>query len=36
MRFDKLTTPFQSAIQDAQSLALGNDNFKAKVEGLTG
>ena len=26
MRFDKLTTPFQSAIQDAQSLALGNDN----------
>ena len=26
MRFDKLTTPFQTAIQDAQSLALGNDN----------
>ena len=26
MRFDKLTTPFQSAIQDAQSLALGNDH----------
>jgi ATP-dependent Clp protease ATP-binding subunit ClpB len=26
MRFEKLTTPFQSAIQDAQSLALGNDN----------
>ncbi|TSA22120.1 MAG: ATP-dependent chaperone ClpB [Betaproteobacteria bacterium] len=26
MRFDKLTTPFQQAIQDAQSLALGNDN----------
>ena len=26
MRFDKLTTPFQSAIQEAQSLALGNDN----------
>ncbi|HNQ03308.1 MAG TPA: ATP-dependent chaperone ClpB [Thiobacillaceae bacterium] len=26
MRFDKLTTPFQSAIQDAQSLALGSDN----------
>ena len=26
MRFDKLTTPFQSAIQDAQSLAVGNDN----------
>jgi len=27
MRFDKLTTPFQQAIQDAQSLALGNDNL---------
>jgi len=26
MRFDKLTTPFQSALQEAQSLALGNDN----------
>jgi ATP-dependent Clp protease ATP-binding subunit ClpB len=26
MRFDKLTTPFQSAIQDAQAQALGNDN----------
>jgi len=26
MRFDKLTTPFQSAIQEAQSLAVGNDN----------
>jgi ATP-dependent Clp protease ATP-binding subunit ClpB len=26
MRFDKLTTPFQQAIQDAQSLAVGNDN----------
>ena len=26
MRFDKLTTPFQQAIQDAQSLALGNEN----------
>ena len=26
MRFEKLTTPFQSAIQDAQSLALGTDN----------
>ncbi len=26
MRFDKLTTPFQVAIQEAQSLAVGNDN----------
>ena len=26
MRFDKLTTPFQQAVQDAQSLAVGNDN----------
>lgn len=26
MRFDKLTTPFQTALQDAQSLAVGNDN----------
>ncbi|MFZ5484537.1 MAG: ATP-dependent chaperone ClpB [Pseudomonadota bacterium] len=26
MRFDKLTTPFQSALQEAQSLAVGNDN----------
>jgi ATP-dependent Clp protease ATP-binding subunit ClpB len=26
MRFDKLTTPFQQALQDAQSLAVGNDN----------
>jgi ATP-dependent Clp protease ATP-binding subunit ClpB len=26
MRFDKLTTPFQTAIQEAQSLAVGNDN----------
>src|SRR3954464_9623504 len=26
MRFDKLTTKFQQAINDAQSLALGNDN----------
>ncbi|MCS6787153.1 MAG: ATP-dependent chaperone ClpB [Thiobacillaceae bacterium] len=26
MRFDKLTTPFQAALQDAQSLAVGNDN----------
>jgi ATP-dependent Clp protease ATP-binding subunit ClpB len=26
MRFDKLTTPFQAAIQEAQSLAVGNDN----------
>ena len=26
MRFDKLTTKFQQAFADAQSLALGNDN----------
>jgi len=26
MRFDKLTTKFQQALNDAQSLALGNDN----------
>ena len=26
MRFDKLTTQFQSALADAQSLALANDN----------
>ena len=26
MRFDKLTTKFQQAFSDAQSLALGNDN----------
>jgi ATP-dependent Clp protease ATP-binding subunit ClpB len=26
MRFDKLTTPFQAAFQEAQSLAVGNDN----------
>lgn len=26
MRFDKLTTKFQQAINDAQSLALANDN----------
>ena len=26
MRFDKLTTKFQQAISDAQSLALGADN----------
>ncbi len=26
MRFDKLTTPFQAALQEAQSLAVGNDN----------
>ena len=26
MRFDKLTTKFQSAMQEAQSLALANDN----------
>ncbi|TCS68786.1 ATP-dependent Clp protease ATP-binding subunit ClpB [Sulfuritortus calidifontis] len=26
MRFDKLTTPFQQALADAQSLAVGNDN----------
>ena len=26
MRFDKLTTKFQQALADAQSLALGNDN----------
>ena len=25
MRFDKLTTKFQQALQDAQSVALGND-----------
>ena len=25
MRFDKLTTKFQQALADAQSLALGND-----------
>ena len=26
MRFDKLTTKFQTALSEAQSLALGNDN----------
>ena len=26
MRLDKLTTRFQEALADAQSLALGNDN----------
>ena len=26
MRLDKLTTKFQEALQDAQSLALGNDH----------
>ena len=26
MRFEKLTTKFQQALADAQSLALGNDN----------
>ena len=26
MRFDKLTTKFQQALADAQSMALGNDN----------
>ncbi|HVL59205.1 MAG TPA: Clp protease N-terminal domain-containing protein, partial [Burkholderiaceae bacterium] len=26
MRFDKLTTQFQQALADAQSLALANDN----------
>ena len=26
MRFDKLTTKFQQALSDAQSMALGNDN----------
>ena len=26
MRLDKLTTKFQQALADAQSLALGNDN----------
>ena len=26
MRFDKLTTKFQQALADAQSLALGHDN----------
>ena len=26
MRIDKLTTKFQQALADAQSLALGNDN----------
>ena len=26
MRIDKLTTKFQEALSDAQSLALGNDN----------
>ncbi|WP_438438718.1 Clp protease N-terminal domain-containing protein [Hydrogenophilus thermoluteolus] len=26
MRFDKLTTKFQQALQEAQSIAVGNDN----------
>ena len=26
MRFDKLTTKFQQALADAQSMAIGNDN----------
>ena len=26
MRFDKLTTKFQQALNDAQSVAVGNDN----------
>src|SRR5512140_3183082 len=40
MRFDKLTTKFQQALADAQSLALGNDNGSIerlpKVEGAGG
>ncbi len=26
MRFDKLTTKFQTSLQEAQSIALANDN----------
>ncbi|NDP41478.1 MAG: ATP-dependent chaperone ClpB [Aromatoleum sp.] len=34
MRFDKLTTKFQQALADAQSLALGNDNGFIEPEHL--
>ncbi|MEZ0316758.1 MAG: Clp protease N-terminal domain-containing protein, partial [Methylophilaceae bacterium] len=34
MRFDKLTTKFQQAISDAQSLAVGNDNPSIEAQHL--
>ncbi len=34
MRIDKLTTKFQEALSDAQSLALGNDNSSIEVPHL--
>ena len=34
MRFDKLTTKFQQAINDAQSLALGADNTAIEPQHL--
>jgi ATP-dependent Clp protease ATP-binding subunit ClpB len=34
MRFDKLTTKFQQALADAQSLALGNDNGSIEPQHL--
>lgn len=34
MRFDKLTTKFQQAINDAQSLAVGNDNPSIEAQHL--
>ena len=35
MRIDKLTTKFQEALSDAQSLALGSDNASIEVSHLT-
>ena len=35
MRIDKLTTKFQEALSDAQTLALGNDNASIEVPHLT-
>ncbi|MDZ4099333.1 MAG: Clp protease N-terminal domain-containing protein, partial [Methylophilaceae bacterium] len=34
MRFDKLTTMFQQAIADAQSIAVGNDNSSVEPQHL--
>ncbi|HLD09234.1 MAG TPA: Clp protease N-terminal domain-containing protein, partial [Methylophilaceae bacterium] len=34
MRFDKLTTKFQQALNDAQSIAVGNDNPSIEAQHL--
>src|SRR5690606_30890627 len=34
MRFDKLTTKFQQALSDAQSIAVGNDNPSIEAQHL--